>query len=134
MAYSTDLITRLATSSDGPSHHFFETPSASATVWRTLAPIGDLSVSRFSAQVTSDHYEMSFSSLSGEVDSIKRMLGCTLLSLLPEPVLDDALHTIQEQYSFYSEDLSLEAREQTVMISEGYAVGVGDEADVSSHW
>jgi hypothetical protein len=100
-------------------------------VWRTA--VDELSAS-FHAQVTSDDYEFSFSSWSGRSDSVKRMLGCTLLSLLPAPVLDDALSSMSDQLRFYFEDLNLEIREQVTYVTEGFVVGAGTDPEDSRAW
>lgn len=94
----------------------------------------DLEQTGVYAQVTSDHYELRFSSWTGQIDSLKRMWGCTLLCRLPEGMLDDALHSLQGQLEFYEEDLTLEVAEPTVIASEGYAVAFDDEADDPASW
>ncbi len=62
------------------------------------------------------------------------MLGCTLLSLLPTPVLDDALSNMSDQLRFYFEDLSLEIREQVTYVAEGFPVGAGTDPEDSQPW
>lgn len=114
---STDLIKRLETSSVGPLQTYFETPSASATVWRT--PTDDLNCA-FHAQVTSDDFQLSFSTWAGHVDSVKKMLACTILCSFPEPLLDEALRSLRDQFEFYAEDLRCRPPIEEQLIGDGF--------------
>jgi hypothetical protein len=99
-------------------------PLASGTVWRTDT---DEISGQIRAQVTSADFHFSFLSHTGRVDSIKRMVGCMLLCQLPEPDLDETIHSIHGQLQFYMEDLSLQAPQPIVVESQGYWDGL-DEA------
>jgi hypothetical protein len=107
------------------------TPLASGTEWRTYA---DELTGQIQAQVTSADFYFSFLSHSGQLDSVKRMVGCALLCQLPEAGLDDAIETIHGQLSFYLEDIGLQSPEETVTLSEGYALGVGHTEDDPALW
>lgn len=87
---------------------------------------------RIQAQVTSADFHFSFLSHSGQIDSVKRMVGCALVCQLPEALLGNAIETLHGQLTFYMEDLELSAPEDTVIQSDGYSVGV--ESDSPALW
>ncbi len=105
-------------------------PLASGTVWKTYA---DELSGQIRSQVTSADFHFSFLSHSGQLDSVKRMVGCALLCQLPEATLDDALETIHDQLTFHFEDLEIRPLEQTVLISDGYSAGI-DSSDDPAYW
>lgn len=124
MTFSKDLIPRLETSSGGRPQHYFATPSASATVWRT--PLGELREG-IHAQVTTDDYSIAVSGWVEDTESIKRVVVCTLAAMLPSTVLDDALNMMRDEIEFYHEDLQLTAHDREVIVSDGYAMVDNDD-------
>lgn len=106
-------------------------PLVSGTVWKTYT---DELSGQIRSQVTSADFQFSFLSHSGQLDSVKRMVGCALLCQLPEADLDDALESIHGQLRFHFEDLALQTPEQTVFLSEGYSTGVDGTLDEPALW
>jgi hypothetical protein len=94
-------------------------------VWRT--PTDDLSCA-FHAQVTSDDFHLSFSTWAGQADSIKKMLACTILCAFPEPLLDEALQGLRDQFEFYAEDLRCRPPIEEQVIGGGYVATLSDSA------
>lgn len=80
----------------------------------------------FRAQVTSDDFHLSFSTWAGHTDSVKKMLACTILCSFPEPLLDEALRGLRDQFEFYAEDLSCRAPIEEPVVGDGFVTTIDD--------
>jgi hypothetical protein len=97
------------------------TPWGGVTTWRS--PESELTQGGFETILTGQGYRFRFSSDDIHLETMKRALGCVLISLLPESGVDHALDVLWQSYEFACEDETLSPLHPVETRHLGIAVG-----------
>jgi hypothetical protein len=84
----------------------------------TLNIIGQSGL-RLTATVNASGYDFSLYAPQGEAELIKRLIGCTVVSLLPPEGLDEALDRLSSYWEYYAPRVGLPAPSERVRDFKG---------------